>query len=230
MHSRQFAARESGFIELDLCFACQGLWFDPHENTRLAPQAVNELFELLHEHRGDASHPLAPRLRCTRCTRELARGFDVAQGGRYVTWRCAQRHGRFSTFGSFMVEKGFVRHLTAQEISALAARVDTVRCTGCGGPINIRTQDACPWCHSAISLLDAKAVEKALERHSTEALRTAQSQTPDALADALVALERQRMNEQRERQREQASTWSSVGSDVDLLSAGLDLLWGMFRR
>ena len=78
MHSRQFAARESGFIELDLCFACQGLWFDPHENTRLAPQAVNELFELLHEHRGDASHPLAPRLRCTRCTRELARGFDVA--------------------------------------------------------------------------------------------------------------------------------------------------------
>ncbi|RYF19596.1 MAG: hypothetical protein EOO33_19290, partial [Comamonadaceae bacterium] len=53
----RFAAHGTGTLELDLCFACQGLWFDPKENTRLAPSAVLELFELLHERRSEAHQP-----------------------------------------------------------------------------------------------------------------------------------------------------------------------------
>ncbi|MEB2349374.1 MAG: zf-TFIIB domain-containing protein [Comamonadaceae bacterium] len=225
MHNRGFAARGGGRIELDLCFACQGLWFDPHENTRLTPEAVMELFELLHAHRGEASQPLASRLRCGRCERALTRGFDVARGGRYVTWRCGAGHGRFSTFGSFMVEKGFVRHLTQPEIAALAARVGTVRCTGCGGPVDIRTHDTCPWCQSALSLLDPQAVDRALERHHDEARKSREAHTPEALADALVAVERQRARDERERLREERQPMSA-----NLLDLGLDLLWGMLRR
>ena len=228
MQSHGFAASDGSTITLDLCFACQGLWFDRHENTRLSPTAVMELFELLHAHRSEAAQPLAVQMRCVRCRTPLVRGFDVAQGGRYLTWRCPQRDGRFSTFGSFMVEKGFVRHLAPAEIAALAERVGTVRCTGCGGPINLRKEDACPWCRSALSLLDPEAVEQALQRHGTAARQRSQSQTPQALADALIAIERQNAREQRERQRErQPEHWSS---GVDLLATGLDMLWRLWRR
>lgn len=227
MTARRFAAADGRVIELDLCFACQGLWFDPHENSRLAPEAVIELFELLHAHRGEGHRPLATQLGCARCAKPLARGFDVAQGGRYVTWRCAARHGRFSTFGSFMVEKGFVRHLTAQEVQALAAKVGTVRCTACGGPVNLRERDTCPWCQSALSLLDPQAVSAALQRHEQSAQARAQARTPEALADALMALERQNAREDRENLRQRLE---QGGDQFDLVSTGVEIIWGLFRR
>ncbi|MBF9266834.1 zf-TFIIB domain-containing protein, partial [Paracidovorax cattleyae] len=64
--NHRFEARDGADLHIDLCFACQGLWFDPQENTRLAPAAVLALFELLHRHRGDAHRPLAQRLQCPR--------------------------------------------------------------------------------------------------------------------------------------------------------------------
>lgn len=228
---RRFAASDGGTLELDLCFACQGMWFDPQENTRLSAAAVVELFQLLHEHSGDAHHPLAERLQCPRCHKALVKGYDMAQGGRYVTYRCAARHGRFSTFGSFMVEKGFVRHLSKVEIEALAKRVGTINCTNCGGTVDIRNEHACPYCRSAISLLDPEAVDKALARHSrTAAQRTepAQSASPDRLADALVALERNRAQEERARQREWLE--GRRGDRFDLVTAGIELVWSLLRR
>jgi len=226
--THRFAASHGGVLELDLCFACQGLWFDPQENTRLAPASVLLLFELLHEHHGDAHHPLSERLRCPRCSKDLVKGYDLAQGGRYVTYRCAARHGRFSTFGSFMVEKGFVRHLSKLEIEALARRVGTIACTSCGGAVDIRHDHACPYCRSALSLLDPQAVDKALERHGRAAQQAAQAQSPEALADALVALERSRTREERERQRERLE--GRGGEQFDLVAAGIEFVWALLRR
>jgi Zn-finger nucleic acid-binding protein len=229
-----FAANEGGMLELDLCFACQGMWFDPMENTRLSPASVIALFKLLHEHRSDAHRPLAHTLKCPRCRAALVKGYDVAQGGRYVTYRCAARHGRFSTFGTFMVEKGFVRHLSRAEIETLAQRVGTIECTSCGGTVDIRNDHACPYCRSALSLLDPQAVERALERHSQTAQRSATTaaamtqSSPMALADALVAMERNRSREERERQRERLE--GRGGEQFDLLAAGIDLVWSLLRR
>lgn len=223
----RFTATDGSALDLDLCFACQGLWFDPQENTRLAPAAVLQLFGLLHERRGDAHRPLADGLRCPRCSQGLAKGYDLAQGGRYVTYRCAARHGRFSTFGSFMVEKGFVRHLSKLEIEALARRVGTIACTSCGGAVDIRNDHACPYCRSALSLLDPQAVDKALERHGHAAQQAAEH-TPDALADALIALERNRTREERERQRERFE--GRKDEQFDLVSAGIEFVWSLLRR
>ncbi|WP_111882661.1 zf-TFIIB domain-containing protein [Paracidovorax anthurii] len=225
--SHRFRAHGGGTVELDLCFACQGLWFDPQENTRLAPAAVLELFELLYRHRGDAHRPVAQRLQCPRCAKALEAGFDLGQGGRYRTYRCAARHGRFSTFGAFMVEKGFVRHLSPLEIEALAQRVGTIACTACGGAVDIRNDHACPYCRSALSLLDPQAVDKALERHARAARTAAEPARPEALADALIALERDRERERRERQRE---SFSGKSEGFDLLSAGVELVWSLLRR
>ena len=94
-----------GVVELDICFGCQGIWFDHRENLKLSPQAVVELFTLLHQHRTDERRPLQRQLACPRCVRPLAQSFDVVRSGRYMVYRCAQQHGRFSAFSSFMVEK-----------------------------------------------------------------------------------------------------------------------------
>ncbi|MGL6205395.1 MAG: hypothetical protein ACRC2X_13870, partial [Giesbergeria sp.] len=120
MEIHRFTARSGQPLELDICYACQGLWIDQNENLQLPGEAVVELFRLLHEHRSAERRPLQSAMACPRCTRSLAQGFDVVRSGRYMTYRCASRHGRFSTFASFMVEKGFVRHMTTAEITDLA--------------------------------------------------------------------------------------------------------------
>ena len=117
-------------LELDLCHACHGIWFDGNENLRMAAASVVALFRELHAHRSDAQQPLSRELGCPRCRRALVEGTDLVKHGRYFTYRCPQRHGRFSTFSSFMIEKGFVRQLTQPEIADLAERVRVIHC-GC---------------------------------------------------------------------------------------------------
>jgi len=227
MEAHRFATRVGGAVELDICFGCQGLWFDPRENLQLAPAAVLELFELLHRHRHDAHQPLHDPLRCPRCQRVLLQGFDVVRSGRYVTHRCPEGHGRFATFSAFMVEKGFVRQMTPPEIEDLARRVDAIYCTGCGAPVDIRRDHACPHCRAAFSLLDPAAVEQALQRHAS-ATQPDTSASPAAsrsvdLADALMAIERDRLRAQREEQK-------TADPTADLFAAGVELVWRALSR
>lgn len=226
MQVQRLATHTGTPTELDICFACQGLWFDPQESARLAPAAVLELFELLHRHRDDAHGPLAAALRCPHCPRTLGKSFDVVKSGRYVTYRCPQRHGRFATFSSFMVEKGFVRQMTKPEIEELASRVSAIYCTGCGAPVDIRREHACPHCLAPFSLLDPQAVEQALKRHAERA--TGAAPAPAAargdLADALVAIERERLRTLREEEKERRE------GTLDLWAAGVELVWRVLSR
>lgn len=229
-----------GMVELDLCFACQGMWFDPSENLKLAPAAVAELFKVLHEHRDTPRQPLAAKLGCPHCTASLVQGFDVVRSGRYITYRCANGHGRFSAFSSFMIEKGFVRQLTRPEIDDIARRVAIIHCTGCGAPVDLRTDHACPHCRSAFSLLDPKAVEKALQGYAKAATATANNNgngnraalTPPAydLADALIAMEQDRDPAKRADQAQTGRLLTRDANDgVDLLAVGVAMVWAMMN-
>lgn len=201
-------------LALDLCFPCQGIWFDPFESEQLTPGAVIELFKLIHAHREDSRRQHPATLHCPRCNDRLIAGLDVVRSGRFTYHRCLQNHGRFTTFAQFMIEKGFVRQLAPAEIKALAARIGTVHCSGCGAPVDIRTEDSCPHCSSPITILDPEAVEKALaDYENKESVRT--QRNPEALADALMAIERQR----RPRPTPESS---ALGSD--LFSASLDIV------
>lgn len=214
-------------IELDLCFACHGMWIDPQETLKLLPAAVADLFRLLHEHRDAPRQPLGSNLECARCRSPLAQGFDVVRSGRYITYRCARGHGRFSTFSSFMIEKGFVRLLTPAEITDIAQRVGVIHCSSCGAPVDLRKDHACPHCRSAFSLLDPKAVEQALQGYAKASQRPAADKGPD-LADALIMLERDRQRALREQQAQRGSLLAShTDSAPDLLSLGIDLVFGM---
>ena len=213
-------------VELDLCFQCHGIWFEPQENLKLTPASVVELFRLLHENRGSARQPLPHQLVCPHCSSTLTQGFDVVRSGRYVTYRCPNRGGRFSTFSSFMIEKGFVRLLTQPEIDDIAKRVAVIHCDGCGAPVDLRKDHACPHCRSAFSLLDPQAVERALQGYAKAASSSQGVKIPQ-LADALVMLERDRQTAQREKKAQGDSLMGSELPDLDLWALGITMVWKM---
>ena len=229
MQAHLFASVAGGKVELDLCFSCHGIWFDPQENLKLSPAAVVALFRLMHTHRGDVRQPLALKMACPRCSQALAQGFDVVKSGRYITYRCPQRHGRFSAFSSFMIEKGFVRQLTSSEVDDMARRVAVISCTSCGAPVDLRKDHACPHCRSAFSLLDPQAVERALQGYAKAASTEGALKIPD-LADALVMVERDRLQAQRDAR---SSSGINLPGDtsprIDLWGAGVALVWSMLN-
>lgn len=217
-----------GTVELDLCFACQGMWFDPAENLKLAPAGVAELFKMLHQRRDTPRQPLAATLGCPHCKTSLTQGFDVVRSGRYITYRCAKGHGRFSAFSSFMIEKGFVRQLTRPEIDDIAGRVAVIHCSACGAPVDLRKDHACPHCRSAFSLLDPHAVEQALQGYAKAKVASAPANAVHDIADAMIALERDR---ERAKRADQAQTGRLLTRDaddgVDLLAVGVAMVWAM---
>ena len=78
-----------GVVELDICFACQGIWFDHRENLKLSPQAVVELFTLLHQHRTDERRPCSASWpACAACDRWRSRSTWCAAA---ATWCTAAR-------------------------------------------------------------------------------------------------------------------------------------------
>jgi hypothetical protein len=228
MSAQALASVAGGTVELDLCYACHGIWFDPQENLKLTPGAVVALFRLLHDHRDDARQPLALKLACPRCSGPLAQGFDVVRNGRYITYRCPQRHGRFSAFSSFMIEKGFVRQLTRAEIDDMAQRVAVISCASCGAPVDLRKDHACPHCRSAFSLLDPQAVERALQGYAKAAHGADALKIPE-LADALVMLERDRLQVQRDARARGFPLPGETSQRLDLWGIGLALVWSVLN-
>ena len=218
MSAQRFARKLGGEVALDLCFSCQGIWFDEYESLQLAPGGVIDLFKLIHEHRDDQRLPLSSPLRCPRCNEQLIQSQDRVKSGLFNYQRCGQ-HGRFITFGQFMIEKGFVRQLSGAEIKELSVRIGVIRCTGCGAPVDIRKESACSHCRAPIAILDAHAVEAALAGYQQAALKQAAPTDPALLADAILLTERERSRHQRER-------GSALDADIgDLLLDGISMIW-----
>ena len=217
MTAQRFQRKLGGEVDLDLCFPCQGIWFDEYESLQLAPAGVIELFKLIHQHRDDLRLPLTSPLRCPRCKEPMLHAQDRVKSGLFNYMRCGQ-HGRFITF-SQLIEKGFVRQLTGAEIAELRVRIGTVRCTGCGAPVDIRKDSVCEHCQAPIAILDAQAVEKALAGYAQAALKQAEPQDPALLAETILWSERERNQRQRERV-------GVLTADVgDLLQAGVAMVW-----
>ena len=223
MQIRTLPAQYGASVEIDICFACQGLWFDSMENLKLAPEAIATLFKEMHQHSAEPHAPLAARLRCPECRAGLTQGFDVVRSGRFITHRCESRHGRFSSFSSFMIEKGFVRQLTRPEIADIAKKVGVINCSNCGAPVDLRKEDACSHCRSALSLLDPQAVEQALQGYAKAA---AKSPTPASVADALGLIARDRARAERDAARSPAvgTIGTTAVFTVDLIAVGLNLI------
>ena len=173
----------------------------------------------------------ASRLRCPRCTVNLLPTFDVCKAGKFTYFNCPNQHGRFTAFSAFLVEKGFVRQLTHQEIEILAAQVGSIRCSGCGASVDITKDSVCSYCHAPIVVLDPNAVQNALmalEQNANAQLKPDQS----AVADALLLSQRQQDRQEWNDKLQEASSglpgWRSLENGP--ISQGVDLLWHLFQK
>ncbi|WP_371325390.1 zf-TFIIB domain-containing protein [Dechloromonas sp. ZY10] len=221
MAKLRYPRRQGGEVALDLCYSCQGLWFDQYESLQLTPGGVIELFREIHARRDTPRQPLPATLHCPRCDEALRHGMDLAQpGGRFNYHRCPQQHGRFVAFSQFLIEKGFIRQLTPGEIARLAVEIKQIRCNGCGAPVDLQRDPACPHCRAPITLLDPQAVETALARYHQADQRQARAPSPEALGDLIIATERERSRLRREK----AGAWNERVDLVDLLVDGAGFL------
>jgi ribosomal protein L31 len=186
MERHSLARKPAGRVDLDICFGCHAIWFDQYESAALTPGAILELFRTIHAHRDAPPRPLRQNSRCPACRGPLQLTHDIQRTNRITYYRCPQAHGRLTTFVQFLREKNFVRTMTAGEIGRLAAHVTQVRCSGCGGPVDLTRDAQCAYCRSPISVLDPDAVKKALaELDQMERRRT--TVDPTAAMDALLA-------------------------------------------
>jgi hypothetical protein len=219
MAPRALARTTGGELQVDLCHPCHAIWFDRNESLQLAPGAVIDLFRDIHRHRDDARRPLAERPQCPHCRTALALTRDVGKAGRFTYYRCPQDHGRLTPFSEFLREKQFVRSLSPAELARVRAELKTVRCSGCGAPIDLERESNCGFCRAPIAILDPDAVERAVAMWSeAEARRT--RPTREKLAEALSDMQAMESKARRD-----AKRWST-GKVLDGADSGGDLLGG----
>ncbi len=224
MQSRSLARGMGGELQIDLCHPCHVIWFDLNESVQLAPGAVIDLFQEIHRHRDAARRPLAERPECPHCRSVLALTRDMAKSGRFTYYRCPADHGRLTPFFEFLREKQFVRSLTPAELARVRAELKTVRCSGCGAPIDLERETKCGFCRAPIAILDADAVERAVKMWSEAEARRARP-TREKLAEALLdmrAVESKAKRDAKRWTRETALDSADIGGD--LLDGAIEIL------
>lgn len=196
-----------GEVVVDLCMRCHALWFDAFESVRLTPAATLALFEAVRV----AKEPVRAEqksLACPRCRAGLVETLDVRHTTRFVYWRCPRGHGRFTPFVQFLREKDFLKPLAPREIERLKVHVRSIRCTGCGAPVDLSRDARCPYCAGPIEAFDvgaAAATVYALQERTTPPAGI----DVDGLADALLGAGTSRRR---------------AGTPLDLVHTGLQVL------
>ena len=219
-------------VEIDVCQPCHLIWFDNMESASLAPGSVIEMFKRIHAARDSGRNLLSMVVACPQCETTLRNSTDIAKGGRFSYSRCANGHGRLISFMQFLREKNFIRSLQPHEIATLSVKIKQIRCSSCGGPINLEADKACTHCGSAISVLDEAAVEKALVTlYAKEVQRTTidPARMNEALLNAEASARRARLLQGAFRESRSPPDWfgnaevSSGLSDLVVLGIGAAL-------
>jgi hypothetical protein len=223
MEAQSLEKHGNGTVQLDLCFACAGIWFDHLESVQLAPAAVIELFKEIYAHRDDAPRAQAPRQACPRCRDTLVLSFDVSKTGQFSYFRCPRGDGRFTPFFQFLREKQFVRNLTELELRRLRSQIRQVRCSECGAPIDLEHDSVCKYCRAPVSFLDAEAVEKAVHMWSSAADNRHLAPTTSALGDTLQHI-------QLDQRDKTALNSDPAAAGLDLIAHGIHAIGRLFER
>jgi len=170
-------------VDLDLCAACQVIWFDHLESLRLSPGATLSLFRTISERKQMAPPPLVDPLKCPRCDLRLLLTNDRQRNTPFRYRRCAREHGRLITFFDFLREKDFVRPLSTGQLADLRANVQMINCSNCGAPIDLTRASGCAHCGTPLSMLDLNQIEgmAAHLRQADEASRTIDPTLPERM-------------------------------------------------
>lgn len=171
-------------LEIDVCHACNGLWFDGRESLLLSPGATLKLFQSMHARHQQARAAQQAGGRCPRCAGPLKELTDQVKTARFTYLQCLP-HGRFITFFQWLREKGLVRAPSPVELAELKARVKMVNCSNCGAPISLGETTICKHCAAPVSILSSETIDVALkEIHAKEIDRT--TLKPEKLLEAMM--------------------------------------------
>jgi hypothetical protein len=143
-------------VAIDICRACQVLWFDPREDLRLAPASTLKVFQIIAK-QAQASVATAPAAApaCPRCGLRLLQTHDQQHATKFEYLRCAREHGRLITFVNFLLEKDFIRPLSPEQIDELRQRkIQVISCSKCGAPVDLTHGPTCAHCGASLSMLD----------------------------------------------------------------------------
>lgn len=222
MQPQRVPRRTFGEETVDACLTCQAFWFDAFESTQLAPGATLALFDVVRKAAAAPSRPLPARLPCPRCTAPLELTHDLQRTTRFLYYRCAAGHGRFTPFLQFLREKDFIRAPSPAELERLKASIRVIRCSSCGAPVDLERDAACPYCHSPIAILDPGAVAETVRAlQAAEAKRT--TIDVDAFVDGMLDLHRRGVVAT-------AAPVTSADAAVDLVALGLAAVAALIGR
>ncbi len=198
-------------VAIDLCAACQVIWFDQFESLKLSPAGTLRLFQVI----GTAVGPHPSRLRdplpCPRCDVRLSLTHDRQRSTPFQYWRCDRGHGRLITYFEFLREKDFIRPLSPQQLAALRENVQMINCSNCGAPIDLARGSACAHCGSPISTLD-------LEQISRMANQLQQAGAPRTGIDVGALFEALKLQPDRERDRDRESMSGLVEAGLRMVA------------
>ncbi len=147
-------------IAVDVCTACQAIWFDARESVQLSPASTLQLFRVIGEQTERPAPMSARSPRCPRCRTPLLPTHDRQRNTPFEYLRCERGHGRLVTFLDFLREKQFIRPLSAEQIEQLRRNVQEIHCANCGAPVDLASTSACVHCGSPLSMLDLAQVER----------------------------------------------------------------------
>lgn len=149
-------------VELDLCPACDLVWFDLTESAHLSGPA---LLELIGEMAGAHSLPhevLGPDAACPHCRGPLKTVHNQTRWGKSLQLECKRGHGAWQSFAQFLAEKGLLRPMSSADRNRLRQRDGRLDCVNCGAAIGL-ADATCPFCASVPSLLDIARLARALD-------------------------------------------------------------------
>jgi endogenous inhibitor of DNA gyrase (YacG/DUF329 family) len=212
MEPQHLPKKLQGEATVDMCRGCQALWFDSGESTQLTPGATLALFDVIRKSAPASGRALPARLPCPRCTRSLEVTHDLQRTTRFTYYRCSGGHGRFTPFVQFLREKDFIRPVSPGELARLKAVIRIVNCSSCGGPVDLATDAACPYCRAPIAMLDSDAVNATVRALESAENRRAMIDV-DALVDGMLAANRNAP----------ATGWQVLDADADA-GLGVDLV------
>jgi endogenous inhibitor of DNA gyrase (YacG/DUF329 family) len=225
MQPQRLQRKPLGEETVDVCVACQAIWFDAFESVQLTPGATLTLFDTIRKSPPPPGQALPSRLPCPRCTAPLAMTHDLQRTTRFTYYRCDFGHGRFTPFVQFLREKDFIRPLSPAELARLKETIRVVQCSSCGAPVDLEKDAACPYCRAPIAILDTGAVNATVRNlQSAETRRT--TVDVDALVDSMLDAHRHASEEHLRGLDADPGT----GLGVDLVRLGLVVVAGLLSR
>jgi hypothetical protein len=151
-------------FDVNVCKACQAIWFDAHEHLQLTPGATLTLFHVIGENVARPVWQDKDIAHCPRCRAQLKRTQDLQRATRFEYYRCPNQHGRLTSFFDFLKEKDFIKPLLPHQIAELRKYAHAVNCSNCGAPVDLAANAHCSHCGSPLTMLDLEQADRLVEQ------------------------------------------------------------------